>query len=64
MCKGLIAYFRVSTDKQGRSGLGLLAQEQAIAGTCQPDSDRSLKISVDFAAVPLAADSVGKFTTL
>ncbi|WP_460539940.1 type I restriction endonuclease subunit R, partial [Halomonas garicola] len=34
------------------------------AGTCQPDSDRSLKINVDFAAVWLAADSVGKFTTL
>ena len=35
-----------------------------IRGTCQPDSDRSLKINVDFVAVSLAADSVGKFTTL
>ncbi|MBF7052848.1 hypothetical protein IOC61_05890 [Halomonas sp. KAO] len=35
-----------------------------VCGTCQPDSDRSLKISVDFVAVAPAADSVGKFTTL
>lgn len=33
-------------------------------GTCQPDLDTSLKINVDFVAVPPAADSVGKFTTL
>lgn len=29
-CK-MIAYYRVSTDKQGRSGLGLEAQESAVA---------------------------------
>lgn len=31
MCRGLVAYYRVSTDKQGRSGLGLEAQQRAVA---------------------------------
>jgi hypothetical protein len=28
---GFIAYYRVSTGKQGRSGLGIEAQRQAVA---------------------------------
>ena len=44
--------------------IGYDALKAWLGGTCQPDSDRSLKISVDFVSVLPAADSVGKFTTL
>lgn len=37
----IVTYSRVSTDKQGRSGLGLEAQEEAIARYCQQnDAER------------------------
>ncbi|QDU55916.1 recombinase family protein [Aeoliella mucimassa] len=31
-----VAYYRVSTQKQGQSGLGLEAQQQAVSNYCQP----------------------------
>jgi DNA invertase Pin-like site-specific DNA recombinase len=31
-----IAYYRVSTDKQGRSGLGLEAQKMAVQAVLKP----------------------------
>jgi DNA invertase Pin-like site-specific DNA recombinase len=34
-----VAYYRVSTDKQGRSGLGLDAQRQAVATYCPGRGD-------------------------
>ena len=37
MHKQLIAYYRVSTRKQGRSGLGLEAQQQAVAKFAQAE---------------------------
>jgi DNA invertase Pin-like site-specific DNA recombinase len=33
MCR-VIAYYRVSTEEQGRSGLGLEAQRQAVLSLC------------------------------
>src|SRR5262245_53179609 len=38
MHKQLVAYYRVSTGKQGRSGLGLEAQKEAVAGFAKAES--------------------------
>lgn len=38
---GFVAYYRVSTDRQGRSGLGLEAQQQAVR-TCLAGRDGEL----------------------
>ena len=47
MCK-VIAYYRVSTEGQGRSGLGLDAQRQAVTALCQ---SRGWHIMADYTEV-------------
>lgn len=47
MCK-VVAYYRVSTEGQGRSGLGLEAQREAVAGLCR---SRGWTIAADFTEV-------------
>lgn len=47
MCK-VIAYYRVSTEAQGRSGLGLEAQRQAVTALCQT---RGWQIMADYTEV-------------
>lgn len=47
MCR-VVAYYRVSTDGQGRSGLGLEAQEQAVRTLC---SHRGWEIIAEFTEV-------------
>ena len=37
MLKPLVAYYRVSTREQGRSGLGVEAQRQAVARFAQAE---------------------------
>ena len=44
----VVAYYRVSTDGQGRSGLGLQAQQDAIASLCER---RSWEIIGDFTEI-------------
>lgn len=47
MCK-VIAYYRVSTEGQGRSGLGLDAQREAVASLC---SSRGWTIAAEYTEV-------------
>ena len=44
----LVAYYRVSTQKQGRSGLGLEAQRRAIAAFAQTEG---FEIAAEFTEV-------------
>ena len=47
MCR-VVAYYRVSTEAQGRSGLGLEAQREAVAGLCK---QRGWEIIAEFTEV-------------
>lgn len=47
MCK-VVAYYRVSTEGQGRSGLGLEAQRETVAGLCR---SRGWTIAAEFTEV-------------
>jgi DNA invertase Pin-like site-specific DNA recombinase len=47
MCR-VVAYYRVSTEAQGRSGLGLEAQQEAVAGLCR---QRGWEIIAEFTEV-------------
>ncbi|WP_324749600.1 recombinase family protein [Sphingomonas sp. LY54] len=47
MCR-VVAYYRVSTEAQGRSGLGLQAQREAVAGLCR---QRGWEIVAEFTEV-------------
>ena len=47
MCR-VVAYFRVSTEAQGRSGLGLQAQQDAVSSLCQ---QRGWEIIAEFTEV-------------
>jgi hypothetical protein len=49
MPKAVVAYIRVSTTRQGRSGLGLEAQQAAIARFCEAEG---FEVAVSFRALP------------
>jgi DNA invertase Pin-like site-specific DNA recombinase len=44
MCR-VVAYYRVSTAKQGQPGLGLEAQRQAVLALCQA---RGWEVTAEF----------------
>jgi DNA invertase Pin-like site-specific DNA recombinase len=48
MTKPVIAYYRVSTNKQGDSGLGLEAQQRAVRAFC---SNRDIQLIAEFTEI-------------
>ena len=53
MCK-VVAYYRVSTERQGRSGLGLEAQRHAVASLC---NSRGWEIISEYTEVESGKDN-------
>ncbi len=51
-----VAYYRVSTDRQGRSGLGLDAQREAVAGQVQRAGG---EIVADYTAIESGSAPIG-----
>ena len=51
MCR-VVAYYRVSTDAQGRSGLGLDAQRESVTALCR---QRSWEIIAEFTEIESGA---------
>ncbi len=58
--KQAIEYVRVSTQGQGRSGLGLEAQREAIQRFCEPSASTSSRASLRLKAQRAIRLSVGQ----
>jgi len=55
MCQNYVGYYRVSTEKQGRSGLGLDAQQTAVEAFIA-SKGTDAKLVASFVEVETASD--------